>query len=64
MQAVGKRLIPKSPSWGDSTVVDVEQREYRLRLVTPMFGGGARAGKPDEKLPIRPSSIRGHLRYW
>jgi|SRR5579875_337139 len=39
-------------------------REYDISLVTPLFGGGAEAGIPDESLPIRGTSIRGQLRYW
>lgn len=35
-----------------------------LAVVTPMFGGGAETGQTDPELPIRPSSIRGHLRFW
>lgn len=38
--------------------------DYTLRLVTPMYGGGAIAGVPDEQMPIRASSIRGQLRFW
>lgn len=36
----------------------------RLSLATPMIGGGADAGKVDVLWPIRPSSIRGQLRWW
>lgn len=35
-----------------------------LELATPMIGGGAVAGAPDEHWPIRPTEIRGHLRFW
>ncbi len=38
--------------------------DYRLKLITPMFGGGAVAGQPDTNFPVRASSIRGHLRFW
>ncbi len=34
------------------------------RLVTPMYGGGVRAGEVDEAMPIRASGIRGQLRFW
>ncbi|SIO96526.1 type III-B CRISPR module RAMP protein Cmr1 [Vibrio spartinae] len=37
---------------------------YQCELVTPMYGGGVEAGKVDEKMPIRASAIRGHLRFW
>lgn len=39
-------------------------REYQISLVTPLFGGGAEAGVPDETLPIRGTSIRGQLQFW
>ena len=34
------------------------------KLVTPLYGGGVRAGEIDETMPIRPSGIRGQLRFW
>lgn len=37
---------------------------YPLRLITPMIGGGAVPGQPDKHNAIRPSAIRGHLRFW
>lgn len=33
-------------------------------MITPLFGGGYEAGVVDPEMPIRPSSIRGHLRFW
>jgi CRISPR-associated protein Cmr1 len=38
--------------------------KVRLKLATPMIGGGAESGHPDEHWPIRPTAIRGHLRFW
>ena len=35
-----------------------------ITVVTPMIGGGVKAGKVDTERPVRVSSIRGHLRYW
>jgi CRISPR-associated protein Cmr1 len=35
-----------------------------LQVVTPLYGGGARARKVDRDLPVRASGIRGQLRYW
>lgn len=37
---------------------------YACKLVTPMYGGGVRAGEVDRELPIRATSIRGQLRFW
>ena len=39
-------------------------RDYSIRLITPMFGGGVEAGEPDPSYPIRGSSIRGQLQFW
>lgn len=41
-----------------------ETLDLDIQVVTPMFGGGAEAGVPDPVTLIRPSSIRGHLRFW
>lgn len=41
-----------------------EWRAYKCTLVTPMYGGGVRAGEVDEAMPIRGASIRGQLRFW
>lgn len=38
--------------------------EYRCTLVTPMYGGGVKAGVVDQDMPIRATAIRGQLRYW
>lgn len=37
---------------------------YRCKLVTPLYGGGVRAGEVDREMPIRAASIRGQLRFW
>ncbi|WPD23144.1 MAG: type III-B CRISPR module RAMP protein Cmr1 [Candidatus Electrothrix scaldis] len=37
---------------------------YKIEVITPIFGGGVKAGEPDTKMPIRASAIRGQLRYW
>ena len=38
-------------------------QDYRIKLLTPLFGGGVEAGKPDPTLPIRGTSIRGQLQF-
>ena len=43
-----------SPAW----------QSYSCTLITPMYGGGVHAGEFDKSMPIRPSAIRGHLRFW
>ncbi|WP_237667752.1 type III-B CRISPR module RAMP protein Cmr1 [Vibrio sp. V33_P6A3T137] len=37
---------------------------YSCTLVTPMYGGGVKAGEVDNDMPIRASAIRGQLRFW
>jgi CRISPR-associated protein Cmr1 len=39
-------------------------RDFVVELITPMYGGGAKAGINDQDLPIRPTSVRGQLRFW
>ncbi|MCC6157459.1 MAG: type III-B CRISPR module RAMP protein Cmr1 [Deltaproteobacteria bacterium] len=36
----------------------------RLRVATPVFGGGVEPRKFHEIEPIRAASVRGHLRFW
>ena len=36
----------------------------RCKLVTPMYGGGVEPGKVDCAMPVRPTAIRGQLRFW
>ncbi len=43
---------------------DAITKSYEIQVITPLFGGGAKAGENDEVTLIRPSSIRGHLRFW
>jgi CRISPR-associated protein Cmr1 len=43
---------------------DMNSKTYTIQVITPIFGGGVKAGENDTVTPIRPSSIRGHLRFW
>ncbi len=61
---IGKRNIPDDCVRPAGAACAVVTESYTITLVTPMFGGGAEAGKPDQQLPFRASSIRGHLRFW
>ena len=36
----------------------------KCTLSTPMYGGGVKPGTVDRSLPIRPSALRGQLRFW
>ena len=38
--------------------------QVNIKVITPMFGGSATAGKADPLQPITAKSIRGHLRFW
>lgn len=42
----------------------IVRESFTIELVTPMFGGGVEAGCNDPITLIRPSSIRGQLRFW
>jgi CRISPR-associated protein Cmr1 len=39
-------------------------RDYKIHLLTPMFGGGVEGGCPDPHFAIRPTAIRGQLQFW
>ncbi len=39
-------------------------KAYSIHVITPLFGGGVKPGENDLEMIIRPSSIRGHLRFW
>jgi CRISPR-associated protein Cmr1 len=54
-------VCPKPPATRSSGRAT---KEYRISVVTPLFGGGVEAGEPDETLPIRGTSIRGQLQFW
>ncbi len=62
-------LPPKIKPFPLSVVVDGEKvstiTEVRAyRLITPMFGGGAREKRADGDMVVRGSAIRGQLRFW
>ena len=41
-----------------------QTKTYKIKVITPIYGGGVNAGEPDTEMPIRASAIRGQLRYW
>ena len=43
---------------------DINSKTYTIQVITPIYGGGVKAGENDPVTPIRASSIRGHLRFW
>ncbi len=48
----------------DEHYPDHKIKTYLIKVITPIFGGGVEAGENDPITLIRPSSIRGHLRFW
>ncbi|EFC90531.1 CRISPR-associated RAMP protein, Cmr1 family [Dethiosulfovibrio peptidovorans DSM 11002] len=61
MRSIGSKPPAKPESnLGDGTF----EETYRISVVTPMFGGGVKAGEVDGKHPVRGTAIRGHLRFW
>ncbi|MDO3411200.1 type III-B CRISPR module RAMP protein Cmr1 [Saccharibacillus sp. CPCC 101409] len=60
-----RTLSKPNPDMLKSLEVDhAAVEKYPITLVTPMFGGGAKAGEVDGETPIRASAIRGQLRFW
>jgi CRISPR-associated protein Cmr1 len=43
---------------------EVFTKSFDVELITPIYGGGVRAGEPDTEMPIRSATIRGQLRFW
>lgn len=49
---------------GKETVIDMLTQVREYELITPLMGGGVKAGYVDLELPIHAKAIRGHLRFW
>ncbi|MFO1429285.1 MAG: type III-B CRISPR module RAMP protein Cmr1 [Candidatus Competibacteraceae bacterium] len=59
------KTCPSAPDEKDTDpYLDTTSRSYTIKVITPLFGGGVEAGVNDPVTLIRPSSIRGHLRFW
>ena len=60
------KLIPLPPdrSPDKSTTQAGLVKTFEIELMTPMFGGGAKAKTPDADQPFRATSIRGQLQFW
>lgn len=50
--------------WRESRPVPREAVTVKCELITPMYGGGVKAGEVDRAMPIRASALRGQLRFW
>ncbi len=57
------RKLPAAPEWSPPDR-DLQAFTLRLKLITPMFGGGYETRNVDPVTPIRAAAIRGHLRFW
>jgi CRISPR-associated protein Cmr1 len=53
------KQIPESPQLPSNRSTVLLSRDYAIRLVTPLFGGGVEPGDADPSPPIR-----GQLRFW
>jgi CRISPR-associated protein Cmr1 len=40
------------------------RESFEVTTLTPIYGGGVKAGEPDPLMPVRASAIRGQLRFW
>ena len=50
--------------WRESLPVPCTTITATCKLITPMYGGGVKAGAVDPNMPIRASALRGQLRSW
>ena len=65
MRQPNPKLCPKDAKkiWSDSSLTST-QITVQCELITPMYGGGVKAGVIDRNMPIRASALRGQLRFW
>lgn len=67
-EAKAKTLSHHNP--GDPPEVKLVRHPYSdvievdVELITPMLGGGARPREHDPDCWLRPSAVKGHLRFW
>lgn len=40
------------------------RESFEVVTLTPIYGGGVKAGEPDPLMPVRAAAIRGQLRFW
>lgn len=58
------RASPLSPAPQWQAPQQNEGLTLRLKVITPLFGGGYEPREVDPVCIIRPATIRGHLRFW
>ncbi len=44
--------------------LDLIEQKRKYELITPLYGGGVEANKPDPVTIVRATEIRGQLRFW
>lgn len=66
MRRLNLTLCPTAAqtAWKATEAVSTKVCSVRCELITPMYGGGVKAGEVDCKMPIRASALRGQLRFW
>jgi CRISPR-associated protein Cmr1 len=62
-QIIDVRAIEEAWQAGKKTS-DQRVHRYQAKTLTPLYGGGVKAGQVDLELPVRASAIRGQLRFW
>ena len=63
MRLLAAALVPPAPVW-NTPETDLVTIRLDLKTMTPVFGGGHTAREVDPVQAVRPSAIRGQLRYW
>jgi CRISPR-associated protein Cmr1 len=53
-----------APAWSPPGADPDTSANYEIKVVTPLFGGGAAPKECDPAYPIGPAAVRGHLRFW
>lgn len=61
---LSNRKLPQSPPPKVKLKPGLVRQVRTYRLITPLYGGGAKTQQPDEVTVVRASEIRGLLRFW
>ncbi|MDP2361405.1 MAG: type III-B CRISPR module RAMP protein Cmr1 [bacterium] len=62
-----RTTVPLPQDWDPQRASEALQRStftYACEVVTPLFGGGVKAGVVDAEMPVRATTIRGQLRFF
>lgn len=59
------RTPPNLPQASDPFVFnESDPRDFTVRIITPIYGGGVESRIPDREMPFRLTSINYQLRFW